>query len=115
MSPPDEGSRDMAERRREQELARAAEELHGATTDLLKLREVLEQFPETLLTTVRMAGSSSHYPEERPSEDVSRRAGYEAGLREQPEPRPPFLSGTDDPTLAERFEDELHGSESTSR
>lgn len=100
----------MAEQSRERELARAAEELHGATTDLLKLREMLEQF-----TTVRMAGSSSRHPEESPSEDVARRAGYDAGFREQPEPRPPFLSGANDPTLAERFEDELHGSESTSR
>lgn len=34
----------------------------------------------------------------------------EAGHREQPRPRLPLLSEGKDPTLAERFEDELHGS-----
>lgn len=84
----------MAEKSREQELARAAEELHGATADL---REILE--------SVRRGARTEQEEEE------IRRAEYRAGLREQPDPKPPFLSGSNDPTLAERFEDELHGSQ----
>lgn len=101
----------MAEQSRERELARAAEELHGATTDLLKLREVLEQFPATMLEALSagFSGASEVHFEEDSEEEV-RKAEYRAGLREQPTPRLPLLPPGNDPTLARRFEDELHGS-----
>ncbi|MBA2691953.1 MAG: hypothetical protein H0U65_05590 [Rubrobacter sp.] len=39
----------------------------------------------------------------------SGRGGGKTGKDEQPRPRLPLLSGGKDPTLAERFEEELHG------
>lgn len=97
----------MAEQSREREMARAAEELHGATTELLKIREVLEKFPATLLMALS-AGSSG--ASGTASAEETRKAEYRAGLREQPTPKLPLLPPGKDPTLAERFEDELHGS-----
>lgn len=77
----------MADTNREAELARAAEELHGATSEL---REIMRSFL-------------------RDSHEQPWKSSGDSGDKDQPEPRSPFLSGSGDPTLAERFEDELNG------
>lgn len=84
----------MTEKSREQELARAAEELHGATADL---REILE----AVRRSVRPDATAER-------EEEIRMAEYRAGLREQPTPKLPLLPPGKDPTLARRFEEELH-------
>jgi hypothetical protein len=77
----------MADTNREADLARAAEELHGATSEL---REILGFLPYNVV----------------PSFSGGRSPGFGD---KQPEPSEPFLRGSGDPNLAERFEDELNG------
>lgn len=89
----------MADTNREAELARAAEELHGATS---ALREIMDSF---------LRGSHDEQPW-KDSDDIGRprrKVRVSPGGEDQPEPRSPFLAGSGDPTLAERFEDELNG------
>lgn len=92
----------MADLNREQELARAAEELHGATTEL---REMMSSVLRNLQMEEGEGDSASI------GHPVGRARVY--GGSEQPAPKLPLISGGNDPTLAERFEDELHGSWST--
>ncbi len=47
--------------------------------------------------------TEKHPPDDRGTD------GQRKDAREQPRPRLPLLSGGKDPTLAERFEEELHG------
>lgn len=75
----------MTESKHAEELNRAADRLAEVTNELSEVLECLVKLQR-------------------------RESQSEKGARKQPRPRVPLLTGGKDPTLAERFEDELHGS-----